>query len=361
MTRGSSTERNITSNTSLYSNHLVPVFNTPATSASPSPEPHFAQSSTMVGRKSTMSRSPQAEIPLPITYTPTTHRISKAKKGKRVHACEFPGCNKVFTRAEHRRRHELNHNPEASYRCTQTGCKKAFHRPDLLARHMERHELESQPDHAQWTPQTSPPVVNSAVIPRCMSMDGGSMLAADAQQSHSMSIGSLVAPGVHPDLANDCSLMWNGMDLPLQPRASANLFQNHLPETADDSPFYSSPAETCPSPLSDATYSLPPHSSSSISSASVSVIDQYPKNILKNDMTSSPLQMASPLRWDVDAGMPPTHLVPISLEDSMIQPPVQCHYPSPSWSSADCLPYDDQVHSLAHFQPQPMTWKQWTM
>lgn len=44
----------------------------------------------------------------------------------------------VFTRAEHRRRHELNHNPEASYRCTQTGCKKAFHRPDLLARHMER-------------------------------------------------------------------------------------------------------------------------------------------------------------------------------------------------------------------------------
>lgn len=32
----------------------------------------------------------------PITYTPTTHRISKAKKGKRVHACEFAGCNKVI-------------------------------------------------------------------------------------------------------------------------------------------------------------------------------------------------------------------------------------------------------------------------
>lgn len=39
--------------------------------------------------------SASAEIPLPITYTPTTHRISKAKKGKRVHACEFPGCTKV--------------------------------------------------------------------------------------------------------------------------------------------------------------------------------------------------------------------------------------------------------------------------
>ena len=30
-----------------------------------------------------------------ITYTPTTHRISKAKKGKKVHACEYPGCPKV--------------------------------------------------------------------------------------------------------------------------------------------------------------------------------------------------------------------------------------------------------------------------
>lgn len=30
-----------------------------------------------------------------VTYTPTTHRISKAKKGKKVHACEFPGCTKV--------------------------------------------------------------------------------------------------------------------------------------------------------------------------------------------------------------------------------------------------------------------------
>lgn len=58
---------------------------------------------------------------IPITYTPTTRRISKAKKGKKVHVCEF-GCGKVclyssaanikgckltriqvFTRAEHRK------------------------------------------------------------------------------------------------------------------------------------------------------------------------------------------------------------------------------------------------------------------
>ena len=55
---------------------------------------------------------------IPVTYTPTTHRISKAKKGKKVHVCQF-GCgkvrllwlhrylktndSKVFTRAEHRK------------------------------------------------------------------------------------------------------------------------------------------------------------------------------------------------------------------------------------------------------------------
>lgn len=215
-------------------------------------------------------------------------------------------------------------------------------------------------------------------VPRCMSMDSGSLIAGTSQQSHSMSIGSIVAPGVHPDLSSDCGMVWSNMELPLQQRPSVNMFQNQLPETADDSPFYSSPAETCPSPLSDATFSLPPHSSSSISSASVSVIDQYPKNILK-DMTSSPLQMASQLRWEgPETGMPPSHLVPMSLEENLIQPvcdfltprsqktpqlltrlqPVQCHYPSPSWSSADCLPYEDP-QSLAHFQP--MGWKQWAM
>ncbi|KAJ5504098.1 Zinc finger C2H2 [Penicillium fimorum] len=260
-------------------NHIVSVLNSPSISSSSSPEPQLVSN---MGRENMRQNSQDATMP--VTYTPTTHRISKAKKGKRVHACQFPGCEKVFTRAEHRRRHELNHNPEASYRCATQGCKKAFHRADLLARHMERHELESQPE--QWESNTQKPIVTEPAVPRCMSMDHG-MSLTETSHSHSMSIGSLVGPGIHSDLANDGSLMWSGMDLPLQPRPA---FHSQLPESVDDS-FYSSPAETCPSPLSDATFSLPPHSSSSISSASVSVIDQYPKNILKSDATSSPLHI----------------------------------------------------------------------
>ncbi|KAJ5700498.1 hypothetical protein N7536_003511 [Penicillium majusculum] len=343
MTRGSTGR--------ISPNHIVSVLNSPSVSSSSSPEPqHLASKSNMAGRKNSMRTSSPADATVPVTYTPTTHRISKAKKGKRVHACQYPACGKVFTRAEHRRRHELNHNPEASYRCATQGCKKAFHRADLLARHMERHELESQSEQSSWASNNQQPIATESAVPRCMSMDHGMPLTATSHP-HSMSIGSLVAPGIHPDLANnDCSLMWSGVDLPLQPRPA---FHSQLPESVDDSPFYSSPAETCPSPLSDATFSLPPHSSSSISSASVSVIDQYPKNILKGDVTSSPLQMHTPLRWDTDAGMPPSHLVSMSMGESMIQPPVQCHYPSPPWSSAECLPYDDQVHSMQQF---PVTW-----
>lgn len=47
----------------------------------------------------------------------------------------------IFTRAEHRRRHELNHNPDATYRCSQPGCGKSFHRLDLLQRHQERQSV----------------------------------------------------------------------------------------------------------------------------------------------------------------------------------------------------------------------------
>ncbi|CAG8084467.1 unnamed protein product [Penicillium olsonii] len=54
------------------------------------------------------------------------------------HACQYPGCTKSFTRAEHLRRHALNHEqPRNGYTCER--CSVHFQRADLLARHMERH------------------------------------------------------------------------------------------------------------------------------------------------------------------------------------------------------------------------------
>lgn len=54
--------------------------------------------STSLGSREGSSRSSLGtmnDLAGEITYTPTTHRISKAKKGKKVHACEYPGCTKV--------------------------------------------------------------------------------------------------------------------------------------------------------------------------------------------------------------------------------------------------------------------------
>ncbi|KAL9010966.1 MAG: hypothetical protein Q9173_004151 [Seirophora scorigena] len=93
---------------------------------------------------SSVNMTAPLDLPGEISYTPTTHRISKAKKGKKVHVCEFAGCNKVFTRAEHRKRHEANHNPEFAFQCQVEGCRKGFQRNDLLQRHLERqHELST--------------------------------------------------------------------------------------------------------------------------------------------------------------------------------------------------------------------------
>ncbi|KAL9597175.1 MAG: hypothetical protein Q9179_004355 [Wetmoreana sp. 5 TL-2023] len=51
-----------------------------------------------------------------VTYTPTTYRTSKAKKGNTVHVCAYPECGKAFTRAEHRTRHEGEYHHEHIFR-----------------------------------------------------------------------------------------------------------------------------------------------------------------------------------------------------------------------------------------------------
>ncbi|RAL08094.1 C2H2 finger domain protein [Aspergillus homomorphus CBS 101889] len=303
----------------------------------------------------------QPEIPLPITYTPTTHRISKAKKGKRVHACEYPGCNKVFTRAEHRRRHELNHNPEALFRCAHQNCKKAFHRPDLLARHMERHELEAQMDTtAQWQRQNRASVMSETYVPKCTPVDTHpTPYLTVTQPQNAMSVGSLVGPAIHPDFSSDCGLMWNGVDLHSAPHTP--LYQGpQIHESIEDSRFYATP-DTCPSPASDGSLSLHSYSRSSVVSTPVTTVEPYPESIIEHDLTSSPLSMQSRMGcWEQqDISLPSMNMMPIPLTEGLLQPSLHCAYPSPSWST-QILHYDENALPPAAFPPT-MGWKSWTM
>ncbi|KAF2634247.1 hypothetical protein P280DRAFT_494410 [Massarina eburnea CBS 473.64] len=100
--------------------------------------PHVGSSR---GNSSTMQRStsPTQMSPESVHYT-RTGRISKAKKGLKVHNCE---------------RHQKNHAQDALL-CDFPGCGKPFYRIDLLQRHQERHnEVGNDSPQAVFSPGSS--------------------------------------------------------------------------------------------------------------------------------------------------------------------------------------------------------------
>lgn len=199
-----------------------------------------------------------------ITYTPTTHRISKAKKGKKVHACEYPGCTKIFTRAEHRKRHEANHNTQPAFQCTIEGCRKPFQRADLLARHMERqHNMPAEasafrsPYSQRSTSEVSSPSTRGSFSGPLMGPSTSAPATSIPQTSGTMSIGSIIEPNMH-----------RSSEYPSHPSAPGGLHElsGHAPigttprslvpellyglSPPGDSPLYSS-SDSSYSPLSD--------------------------------------------------------------------------------------------------------------
>lgn len=199
-----------------------------------------------------------------ITYTPTTHRISKAKKGKKVHACEYPGCTKIFTRAEHRKRHEANHNTQPAFQCTIEGCRKPFQRADLLARHMERqHNMPAEasafrsPYSQRSNSEASTPSARGSFSGPHMGPPASAPAPAIPQPSGTMSIGSIIEPNMHrsSEYASHTSGSGGLHELAGHPPIGTAP-RSLVPELlyglspSGDSPLYSS-SDSCYSPLSD--------------------------------------------------------------------------------------------------------------
>lgn len=132
-------------------------FNTPYPSATPALFDHTRSASLTNHDTNHSAGYLQSQTQTRSPSLTSSCRVSKAMKGKRVHACEHPGCPKVnldrtdrpinqsltdhaqvFTRAEHRRRHELSHEPKKQHTCSYEGCGKAFHRADYLHQHIAR-------------------------------------------------------------------------------------------------------------------------------------------------------------------------------------------------------------------------------
>jgi hypothetical protein len=174
----------------------------------------------------------------------------------------------------------LNHSPEASYPCDRTGCRKAFHRPDLLQRHQERHELEAQTEggaigHQRHSSDQSSLSAHPPFTPT--SLSSPPMVSAPP---NGLSIRSLL----HQQSSDGYSHGQDSNDISFGPRAPYHMYPSGI--SVSDDFIYSSPGSS-QSPLSE-HYGFPHRNSISSSS---SVVDFVPTNC------ASPLTNSTASGW----------------------------------------------------------------
>ncbi|CEJ58532.1 hypothetical protein PMG11_07186 [Penicillium brasilianum] len=245
------------------------------------PSSTFTENCQILESKCTNRRSVGSSPP---SSSCTDSRVSKAKKGKRVHACEYPGCTKIFTRAEHRRRHELSHKNKKSHSCTYIGCHKSFHRADYLAQHMARHGGEP----------ISPKTKHALLIktePAPYSLSGPSLSRTYPAKSpitnNVLSIESC-GNGIYRSTAQSsmrCSQCF-GCGNNLQCHGQGPHINNYS-NTVNYSPIFAVPS---PSGLCETHDPNTPFSSA----GSDSVIENYTGSILRPEAFITPLQTMSP-------------------------------------------------------------------
>ncbi|XP_045116393.1 Krueppel-like factor 7 isoform X1 [Portunus trituberculatus] len=108
---------------------------TAATLLSPSSHSLISSSSS----SSSSPPSPPTGARTPGRPPPPTADYTDALRRRKVHKCDFEGCEKVYTKSSHLKAHKRTHTGEKPYQCTWDGCMWRFARSDELTRHYRKH------------------------------------------------------------------------------------------------------------------------------------------------------------------------------------------------------------------------------